>query len=1005
VRLKNDNNVGPLAGVRLPRAGAGAAARGAARHAAAGAFLKALLAALLLLIAPAAVLGQTSERYDYDPLGRLIRVIDAQGRVTEYEYDAAGNIRAVRTGGSAGALVPTITNVTPAGFRKSESVPVTVTGTNFVGARLNSADPEIDITGVAVTATQFRFTVSATASAAIGAKTFSIANAAGSASFSLTLAPPLPQVVFNPQPIAIPPDSAARTFNIVLSNADTIAHTIDLAIDNTAVATVTPASVTLVPGQTVAAIQVTGRAGGLTTLRSSSATLGSASAPVFVTADFAGVRTAYAPFVGVLLPAPPTQNLLNINGMLSPAVGVTVGAFVRAVGPRALVRGQTTTVTVTGGGLQGVTGLSFAPSAGIGITNVVAAADGLSVTADVAVAADAPVALRQIVLAGSAAPYRPSSQAADRVWIVEGLPVTTSIDPFQVAPGMNGITLRVRGRNLTAAEQILVPAISNVRISNAFTVNADGTEITGGMEVPFNARIGSYPVQVATPAGASDAALTAANTLQVVNEITSVFTPLRGALVGVVNGPPPQVTAGVPLFSATVGIAVGTSISAVSPRAGSVGQVVTLVFGGFDLAGVTALQVTPATGITVSTPIVAADGASFRVDLTIAADAPRTLRRLRVLAGTTAVPFTLPELAAFLVTEPTPEVHSVAPIVLRTGQPPLTFSVRGRNLQGATAVRFVPAADIVVGSNLAVNAAGTEATVSVTVPAGAANGQRVVVLETPAGASSTVATVANTVTITDSVAGVFDAVTAPLVGVQNGPALTPQPVTFDPIVAPLVGVVIEQTPQPPAVATQLHAQAVGVALGAIATGLAQTPLVAGASGTLTVTGLGLDAVTGVTVGPAAGVTIGTISVNAQGTQLTVPVDVAAATASAPRTLRLLAGSTPVQFVHSASPVFFVAAAAPRIDSIEPLFGRQGEWTALLIRGANLHNASQVLVEPQQGVTPVTAPAVNSTGTEATVSLRIAPDAALGGRVIRIVTPGGTTSAAAEPANTFTVFAP
>jgi len=128
------------------------------------------LALLCALIAPTA--QAATERYDYDALGRLIRVIDGQGRVTEYEYDAAGNIRAVRTGGSAAALAPTITGVTPAGFRKSESVAVTVTGTNFIGARLTSADPEIDITNVATTATQYRFTVSATEAAVPGRSPF-----------------------------------------------------------------------------------------------------------------------------------------------------------------------------------------------------------------------------------------------------------------------------------------------------------------------------------------------------------------------------------------------------------------------------------------------------------------------------------------------------------------------------------------------------------------------------------------------------------------------------------------------------------------------------------------------------------------------------------------------------------------------------------------------------------------------------------------------------------------
>ena len=406
-----------------------------------------------------------SERYDYDPLGRLIRVIDGAGRVTEYDYDAAGNIRAVRVGGSSTALQPAVTGVTPAGFRKAESVQITVTGTNFGGARLNSADPEIDITNVVTTATQFRFTASATEAAVPGAKNFTIANAAGSAAFTLTLAPPLPQAAFNPQPIALPPDNVPRSFTIVLSNADTIAHSVNLTTDNAAVATVSPASVTFAVGETSKTIQITGRLGGLTTVRASSATLGSSAAPVFVTADFAGVRTTYAPMVGVVFDAPPTGTPIDINGLLSAAVGVSVGPYFNSLAPRALVRGQTTRLTISGGGLQGVNSVAIAPATGITVSNVVAAADGLSVAADVSVAGNAAIVQRQILLAGGGGPYRPSTANADRIWVVDGVPVITAIDPFQAAPGTTGVVFRVYGRNLHATERILIAPISNVRVS------------------------------------------------------------------------------------------------------------------------------------------------------------------------------------------------------------------------------------------------------------------------------------------------------------------------------------------------------------------------------------------------------------------------------------------------------------------------------------------------------------------------------------------------------------
>ena len=548
--------------------------------------LRSLLVIGLTLVLAALFLPSSyaaTERYDYDPLGRLIRVIDGAGRVTEYDYDAAGNIRAVRTGGSATALQPTVTSVTPAGFRKAAAAQVTVTGTNFVGARLSAADPEIDITNVSQTTTQFRFTASATDAAVPGTKNFTIANAAGSASFALTLAPQLPLAAFNPQPIALPPDNAPRPFTVVLSNADTIAHTIDLTTDNAATATVSPSSVTFASGETSKTIQITGHIGGLTTVRATSTTLASAAAPVFVTADFAGVRTTYAPLVGVVFDAPPGGTPIDINGLLSPAVGVTLGPYFNSLTPRALVRGQTTRLTISGAALQGVTAVAIAPATGITISNLAAAPDGSSVAVDVAVVADTVISQRQILLSGTGGPYRPSSANADRIWVVDGAPIITAIEPFQAAPGASGLIFRVHGRNLQAAERILIAPISNVRISSAFTVNDAGTEIVGGIEVPLNGRVGSYAVQVETPSGTSTATPSPANTFVVVNEIQSVFTPIYAPLVGVSNGTPVGGTLTGPLFSSSVGVSYGAAISNVAPRSGAIGQTATITFTGTEL--------------------------------------------------------------------------------------------------------------------------------------------------------------------------------------------------------------------------------------------------------------------------------------------------------------------------------------------------------------------------------------------------------------------------------------
>ena len=159
--------------------------------------------------------------------------------------------------------------------------------------------------------------------------------------------------------------------------------------------------------------------------------------------------------------------------------------------------------------------------------------------------------------------------------------------------------------NLQAAERILIAPISNVRISSAFTVNDAGTEIVGGIEVPLNGRVGSYAVQVETPSGTSTATPSPANTFVVVNEIQSVFTPIYAPLVGVSNGTPVGGTLTGPLFSSSVGVSYGAAISNVAPRSGAIGQTATITFTGTELTGVTALQITPSTGLNISAPVVA----------------------------------------------------------------------------------------------------------------------------------------------------------------------------------------------------------------------------------------------------------------------------------------------------------------------------------------------------------------------------------------------------------------
>lgn len=60
-----------------------------------------------------------TEKYDYDPLGRLIRFTNPQGLVTRYTYDGVGNILGVQ--GGLQPQIPVIGSVSPGQIRRGTS--------------------------------------------------------------------------------------------------------------------------------------------------------------------------------------------------------------------------------------------------------------------------------------------------------------------------------------------------------------------------------------------------------------------------------------------------------------------------------------------------------------------------------------------------------------------------------------------------------------------------------------------------------------------------------------------------------------------------------------------------------------------------------------------------------------------------------------------------------------------------------------------------------------------
>jgi len=239
-----------------------------------------------------------------------------------------------------------------------------------------------------------------------------------------------------------------------------------------------------------------------------------------------------------------------------------------------------------------------------------------------------------------------------------------------------------------------------------------------------------------------------------------------------------------------------------------------VVISGNGLGDVTGVTITPADGLILGAISVAPDGRSVTVPVTVAANAPSTVREVRLAGPSQPYIAARPGAEQLLITLAPPQIESIEPIVAIVGSTAMTLTVRGRNLQGTQAVALTPATGISVSNSPSVNADGTLLTIALTVGQFAPTGPRVVTVTTPGGTSDAIASPANTF----SVVNVIQAV-------------------HTPIAAAHVGVVVQEA-APPAAPQTAFASQLGVALGPVATGISSAIGIIGESVTLTISGFG-----------------------------------------------------------------------------------------------------------------------------------------------------------------------
>ncbi len=945
-----------------------------------------------------------AETYDYDAVGRVSRITASDGTATRYIYDALGNLVSVTV--DEANLPPIVTAVAPTKVLSGSTERIEIQGENLAGAAVIAPSTAFAVSGLVSADQSLAFTLETDNAAPLGEQVFRVRNLDGEATFTLNVSLPAPTIGVRPLPLALPEDGSLRRIIVTLSRAETADRTVMLEMADPGIAELQAASVTIPAGETESMVGIRGLSGGVTRLTLTSAGIETATFSVYVTGEYGSINSKYSDLLGIQV------GIFDGGGSgevtragWSDRIGVVLGPMVTGVAPGALSVGAVSQpLTIHGVGLQNAEALGIQPADGVTLADFGVLDDGSAVQVSVSVDPGAVLGPRRLVLSGVDQPYAAAEPGADLLDIVAPTPVIDSLDPNLALRGTTAGTLIVRGRNLAAALAVEFDPSDGIDVGNDRRVSEDGTSLTLSYSIAADALLGDRLVRVATPAGSSTGVVSASNRFQVVDQVVGERSPILAPVLGIqVAGSAVESQGEGHAFAPPLGLVLGSIVSSLSPSTGVVGTLIDLEIAGHGLESTSEVRFEPTDGIAVDALVVDPLGEGVLAQLSIAHDAPETVRQVRVFGSQVEIPFAEPAASRFLVTAPRPLLQAVSPNTLKIGAGVDAFTLYGTNLDRASRVDAQPPEGVVIGVPT-VSPDGTRITVSIEAQAGATAGDRVLSVTTPAGTTAATPSVVNTLTLYDEALAMPTPVVAPMVGIEVGEGTGGLARPIDALVAPLVGIEIasEAGPQP-SIPALVPAPLLGVTVGPFAAAVNAPPLMLGHTYTLSIEGASLGAVDGVGIFPGFDLAVGTPVPNADGSSLILTLTIPSDAALGPRTLRIVAGSGQVLFADPAAAILELAAGVPEIDSIQPIVGEPGDVVDLVVRGRNLQWAKRVLAEPADGLQFDSQLSANAAGTEVRVRLHLEEDAPLGARTIRVETPGGTSTAAASAANTFTLY--
>ena len=689
-------------------------------------------------------------------------VVQADTRhLRDYDYDAAGHSTDVEEFSEEGA--PLVESLSPDRIAIGTPRLMRAQGQRLLGAEVRSEQPGLQVDQVRSSRTAVEFMLSATAAVSPGRYALTFVNGLGSTIHHVRVRAPVPRIEVHPFPIALSLDGQLQ-LEVLLSFADTEAHTIGLSLADDSVARLAASEVQIAAGARRAVVALTGLSAGATRLTLSSTLLESLELTVWVgsparlsagthrvDSNPVGVARGQADalsdrrgplFTRVGVQKGPAAVPSALTRPLYPAlVGVAYGPLLYSVSPAHLVGGQTSVLEAKGAGLETVSSAELVPAVS-GLTAVVESAQAdtvrLRVTAPLGESAY-PVRLRLL----TATDTEVAAVAGGALLRVNpGAPLLHSITPSRVLPGETG-TLTLRGVRLLDVSRVESVPGTGIHLGTVQAQPLDGRTLSVDLSVSEDTPAGMHVVRVHTLAGDSGTAAMAANTLHVIAGPARVRDPIVSVPLGVqvaVETPPQSRQ----LYLTPVGVARLPIALSVLPPELVQGTSAVLRVQGAGLNSVQSVSLSPSTGVTVGT--YTATSTELSLPLTITADAAPGPRRIH-LSGADSAPITFADPLARVVqvvATAVPRVRSLSPTTGRAGES-LELLVSGVHLSGAR-VQLSPAAGLRLGT-VRVTADGLELRVQLNLAADAAPGARVLVVQTLAGSSTAAPLATNTFTV------------------------------------------------------------------------------------------------------------------------------------------------------------------------------------------------------------------------------------------------------------------